>query len=70
MFLRIYWKIGSFVIKKWLDFVCKKTELGKTLLIKTKNFFQAQKLLKIQTFHDFPVRAEEHQNLNTYKEVI
>lgn len=68
--------VSPFLIKKVVDYACngavetcKKTRSG-TLLIKTKNSLQAQKLLKLQTFHDFPVRAEEHKNLNTSKGVI
>ncbi|KAH8275933.1 hypothetical protein KR026_002586, partial [Drosophila bipectinata] len=69
-------KINPFLIKKVVDFecsgaveVCHKTKSG-ALLVKTKNSFQAQKLIKMETFHNFPVRAEEHRSLNTSKGVI
>ncbi|KAH8284469.1 hypothetical protein KR054_011791, partial [Drosophila jambulina] len=68
--------INPFIIKKVVDFtcngtveICKKTRAG-TLLIKTRNSIQAQKLLKLKTFHDFPVNVEEHKTLNTSKGVI
>ncbi|KAH8397734.1 hypothetical protein KR215_010717, partial [Drosophila sulfurigaster] len=69
-------KTSPFIIKKVIDFTCngavetcKKTKTG-TLLVKTKSFIQAQKLLKMQTFHIFPVHAEEHKTLNSSKGII
>ncbi|KAH8266722.1 hypothetical protein KR018_001964, partial [Drosophila ironensis] len=69
-------KTSPFIIKKVIDYTCdgavetcKKTRSG-SLLIKTKNNIQAQKLLKIQTFHNFPVRAEEHKTLNSSKGIV
>ncbi|KAH8334982.1 hypothetical protein KR074_003960, partial [Drosophila pseudoananassae] len=69
-------KISPFIIKKVIDYTCngpvetcKKLRSG-TLLVKTKNHTQAQKLLKMQLFHTFPVHSEEHKTLNSTKGII
>ncbi|KAH8250661.1 hypothetical protein KR032_012125, partial [Drosophila birchii] len=68
--------INPFLIKKVIDYTCngvvetcKRTRTG-TLLIKTKNTLQAMKLLRMKTFHDFPVSVSEHSSLNFSKGVI
>lgn len=74
--MKTFEKINPFLIKKVVDFecnggveVCHKTTSG-TLLVKTKNCLQAQKLIKMKLFHNFLVRAEEYKSLITCKKVI
>lgn len=69
-------KVSPFIVKKVIDYTCdgevefcKKTRAG-TLLVKTKNLKQANKLLNLKVFHNFPVEASEHKTLNFSKGIF
>jgi len=69
-------KVSPFIIKKVIDYACCRevTSFSKTkattLLVKTKDQLQAQRLMKFTKFHDFEVETSEHNTLNYSKGVI
>lgn len=69
--------VSPFLIKKVIDFtcggeveVCKKLRNG-TILIKTKNFTQANKLIQLCSLnHNIKIEVTEHNSLNFVRGVI
>jgi len=68
--------VSPFLIKKSIDYICagevatcKKTRAG-SLLVRTKNFLQSTKLLKLKNMADIEVTVTEHKTLNLSKGVI
>lgn len=68
--------VSPFLIKKVIDCVCGevtscKKLINGTLLVKTKNYVQASKLIKLTSFtSDIKVDVSEHNSLNTSKGIV
>lgn len=68
--------VSPFLIKKLIDCVCGdvmscKKLMNGTLLLKTKNYVQATKLIKVISFTpEIKVEVTEHDNLNTSKGIV